>query len=119
MFRRRYRLSREVYEATQKQYTGYIEQEAARGWENVEPPQRNYFIDPMTYAHRLKTRPLLMLNALWDEFVPREATLDFQHACGDCPLVWFPTTHSTIWVLYPLIASRIYGFLRGAFALQA
>jgi len=117
VLRRRYRLPREVYEDTQKQYTGYLEEVATRGWDNVEPQERNFFIDPMTYAHRLKTRPLLMLNALWDEFVPREATLDFQHACGDCPLVWFPTTHSTIWVLYPLIASRIYGFLRGALAL--
>jgi len=111
VFRRRYRLSRDDYEAIQKRYAGYVEQVAARGWENVEPPERNFFIDPMTYAHRLKGRPLLMLNALWDEFIPKEATLDFQEACGNCPLVWFPTTHSTIWAFYPGIARRVRTFL--------
>ena len=112
VFRRRYRVPRQAYEAMQKQYAGYLEQVAAKGWENVEPPERNFFIDPMTYAHRLKSRPLLMLNARWDEFIPKEATLDFQHACGDCPLVWFPTTHSTIWAFYPGIARRVRAFLR-------
>lgn len=119
VFRRRYRLSREAYEATQKQYAGYLEEVAAKGWENVEPPDRNFFIDPMTYGHRIKNRPVLMLNAMWDEFIPREATLDFQRACGDCPLVWYPTTHSTIWAFYPGIAGRVQRFLDSAFTVPA
>jgi hypothetical protein len=31
----------------------------------------------MTFAHLLQQRPLLMINARWNEFIPKEATLDF------------------------------------------
>jgi len=45
--------------------------------ENVTPVRKSFLTDPMTFAHLLQQRPLLMINALWDEFIPKEATLDF------------------------------------------
>jgi len=111
VFRRRYQLPQEQYDATQAQYAAYLQRVEKEGLENVEPPDRNFLVDALTYAHRLRNRPVLMLNAVWDEFIPRETTLEFQRACGECPLVWYPTTHSTIWAFYPSIAGRVQRFL--------
>jgi fermentation-respiration switch protein FrsA (DUF1100 family) len=52
----------------------------------------------MTFAPYLRERPILMINALWDEFIPRQATLDFWKACGKPDIKWFPAAHATIWL---------------------
>ncbi|HEX9896949.1 MAG TPA: alpha/beta fold hydrolase [Dehalococcoidales bacterium] len=113
-FRKQYRFEQKDYEDYQKSYEQYLQDVAVRGWENIEPARQSFFIDPLTYAYRLKKRPVLMINALWDEFIPRENTLEFQKACGGCELIWFPTSHATIWSFYSLIARRIYRFLHTA-----
>jgi cephalosporin-C deacetylase-like acetyl esterase len=114
-FRKQYRFEPKDYEDYQKSYEQYLQEIPVKGWENVEPARPVFLIDPLTYAHRLKGRPLLMINALWDEFIPRETTLDFQKACGECELNWYPTTHATIWLFYPSIAGHINRFLRNSF----
>jgi hypothetical protein len=68
----------------------------------------------MTFAHRLRKRPVLMLNARWDEAIPKEATLDFWEAAGKPPITWFPATHPSIWLWYPLIRAKILGFIKSA-----
>jgi hypothetical protein len=72
-------------------------------------------IDPMTYACNLRQRPLLMINARWDEAVSAAAALDFWEACGQPEIMWLPATHATIWLWYPLILRKIAGFLRAGF----
>jgi pimeloyl-ACP methyl ester carboxylesterase len=114
-FRKQYRFEQKDYEDYQKSYSQYLQDVSIKGWENVTPARQSFLIDPLTYAYRLKKRPLLMINALWDEFIPRESTLDLQKACGECELIWFPSSHATIWLFYPLIAGRIYRFLHTAF----
>jgi pimeloyl-ACP methyl ester carboxylesterase len=114
-FRKQYRFEPKDYEDYQKNYAQYLQDVAVKGWENTEPARQSFLIDPLTYTHRLVGRPVLMINALWDEFIPKETTLDFQKACGECELSWYPTSHATIWLFYPVIAGRIYRFLRNSF----
>jgi pimeloyl-ACP methyl ester carboxylesterase len=110
-FRKQYRLDKKDYEEYQRVYHRYLDEITVAGWEKVDPAKQYFLIDPLTYAHMLKERPVLMLNAMWDEFVPRETTLELNQSLGNSELVWFPATHPTIWAFYPIIANYIRQFL--------
>jgi pimeloyl-ACP methyl ester carboxylesterase len=115
-FRKQYQFGKSEYEEYQASYTQYLKDISISGWEKVEPARQNFLIDPLTYTYLFKERPVLMLNALWDEFVPRETTLEFYKTCSNCELSWFPSTHPTIWFFYLLITKRIHGFLHENFS---
>ena len=85
-----------------------------KGFEKVVPSRRGFLTDPMTFAYRLRSRPVLMMNARWDEAIPREAAIDFWEASGRPKIIWFPATHSTIWLWYPYISRKIVNFLRSS-----
>ena len=108
---KRYQRPEAEYNQIQNSYTSYLAEVAKKGLENVTPERKNFLADPLTYARYLQQRPLLMINALWDEFIPKEATLDFWQACGKPPIMWLPATHTTIWLYYPLIRHKIARFL--------
>lgn len=112
-FRKTYRSSDEEYQKNQSSYVRYLREVADKGFDNVLPEQRSFLIDPLTYAPMLKGRPTLMINALWDELIPQEASLDFMNAC-DCKRITFPSTHASIWVWYPMIVRRINDFLKSS-----
>ena len=95
----------------QSAYFEYLENVKSRGFENVDASDFTFQIDPMTFANSLKNRPLLMLNATRDKYVPREAVLDFWEACGKPKIRWFPSGHLGIWAFYPLIAQLSTNFL--------
>lgn len=116
-FRKQYNYTGAEYHQNQRQYAQYLAEIAEKGFENVNPAKKSFLTDPMTFAHLLRKRPVLMINALWDEAIPREATLDFWQACGKPPIAWFPATHASIWLLYPLISRKITRFLRSTFQL--
>ena len=116
--RKRYNRTEAEYNEIQHDYAQYLAEVAEKGFENVTPPRKSFLIDPMTFAHYLRERPVLMLSALWDEYIPREATLDFWEACGKPPITWFPATHTTIWLWYPLISRKIARFLKSTFDRQ-
>jgi len=103
------------YHHLQSSYARYLAEVAEKGFENVDPVRKSFLTDPMTFASYLRKRPVLMLNALWDEYIPRQATLDFWEACGKPAITWFPATHTTIWLWYPFISRKIAGFLRTTF----
>ncbi len=103
------------YHHIQNSYAQYLAEVAENGFENVAPDRESFLTDPLTFAYRLRQRPVLMINALWDEAIPREATLDFWVACGRPAIAWFPATHATIWLWYPIISRKIAGFLGSAF----
>jgi len=113
--RRGYRVSEAEYNNIQNAYTEYLTEVAERGFDQVVPARRSYLNDPMTYACNLQQRPVLMINARWDEFVPREAVEDFWQACGRPDIVWFAATHATVWLWYPAIKRKIGGFLESVF----
>jgi esterase/lipase len=103
------------YQDIQSAYRQYLDEIAEKGFENVTPPREDFLIDPMTFAHLLRQRPILMINARWDEAIPKEATLDFWEEAGKPAIAWFPATHPTIWLWYPFIRRKIISFLKSVF----
>jgi len=116
--RKRYKRTEAEYNHIHNHYVQYLTEVAEKGLENVTPFRKSFLTDPMTFAPYLRERPVLMLNALWDEYIPRETTLDFWKACGSPAITWFPATHATIWLLYPFISRKIARFLRSTFGIQ-
>ena len=102
-----------------RHYPQYLAEVAEKGLENVTPAKECFLTDTRTFAPYLRKRPILMINALWDEAIPRQATLDFWEACDRPTIKWFPGTHSTVWLLYPLMGRRIAGFLTSTFSIQS
>ena len=98
-------------------YQGYLAEVSERGFENVTPFKQCFMTDAMTFAHRLRGRPILMINALWDKYIPRRATLQFWEACGQPSIMWLPGGHAGIWALYPLIGKRVGSFFSSSFNL--
>ena len=107
--------TREAYQKTLNSYMKYLAEVEEKGLEKVKPPEENFWTDPMTFAHRLRQRPVLMINARWDLAIPKEATLDFWEAAGKPPISWLPATHPTIWLWYPIIRGKIIRFLKSEF----
>jgi fermentation-respiration switch protein FrsA (DUF1100 family) len=99
-------------------YPLYLVEVAEKGYDNVSPVKECFLTDAMTFASYLRNRPILMINALWDEVIPRRATLDFWEACGKPTIAWFPSGHATVWLWYPFISRKIGGFLRSTFRIQ-
>ena len=114
-YMRGYSYTEAEYNQIQSQYKQYLAEVAEKGFENVEPVRKGFLTDPLTFASLLRQRPVLMLNALWDGAVPREAVLDFWEACGKPAISWFPATHSAIWLWYPFISWKITRFLDSTF----
>lgn len=105
------------YSQSQNLYTQYLREVAQKGIEKVTPSKKSYLTDPMTFASYLRRRPLLMLNAIWDERIPKQSTIDFWEACGKPQIKWYPATHSHIWLLYPLLLGQITNFLKSSFSI--
>ena len=98
-------------------YPQYLAETAEKGFGNVAPFKGCFLTDALTFAPYLRGRPVLMLNALWDKTIPKEATLDFWEACHKPPIVWLPGTHITFWLWYPVIARKITSFLSSTFGI--
>jgi pimeloyl-ACP methyl ester carboxylesterase len=99
-------------------YPQYLAEVVEKGVENVTPVKPCFLTDTMTFAHRLQGRPVLMINALWDRYIPREATLGFWEASGKPAITWLPAGHASIWLWYPLISRKIIFFLGSTFGMQ-
>ena len=99
-------------------YQQYLADIAKKGFDNVTPVKHCYLTDALTFAPYLRGRPILMLNALWDETIPKEATLDFWEACHKPVIVWLPGTHITFWIWYPIIERKITDFLSSTFGIS-
>jgi cephalosporin-C deacetylase-like acetyl esterase len=112
-----YRRTEAEYQSIQQSYWQYLSEVAEKGLENTVPPRIGFLTDPMTFAHRLRQRPILMINARWDEAVPREAVLDFWQKAGKPAIAWFPATHATLWLWYPLVRQKAVNFLTEIFGM--
>jgi dienelactone hydrolase len=117
IIRRGYRSSQADYIETQQNYARYLAEVNEKGFEDVVPLRNSFLMDTMTFAHLLQPRPVMMINAKWDVFIPREATEDFWRQCGQPEIVWLTAGHSSIWFWYPLIKRRMNTFLRSAFGM--
>jgi dienelactone hydrolase len=117
LLRRVYKLSRAEYLSNQESYTRYLAEVEEKGFENVTPGKNSYWTDPKTFSIYLRDRPVMMLNASFDEMIPKAATLDLWEAYGKPPIKWYPATHASIWMWYPWMGPRIVSFLESVFKL--
>src|SRR4030042_1465093 len=99
-------------------YPQNLDEKAEQGFGNVTPAKECFLTDTLTFAPYLWERPILMLNALWDEAIPKEATLDFWEACNRPSIMWLPGPHVTFWLWYPLIERKITDFLTSTFGIS-
>jgi len=115
--RKGYNRTETEYNQIQSCFAQYLAEVAEKGVEKVTSGMKSFLTDPITYAYRLRNRPILMINALWDEAIPKQATLDFWEACNKPTITWFPATHTTIWLWYPFIRRKITSFLTSTFGM--
>lgn len=99
-------------------YPKYLAEVAEKGFDNVTPLKQCFLTDAMTFAYRLQGRPILMINALWDKYIPRQATVEFWEACGKPAIDWLPGGHAGVWTLYPLMSRKVARFLSSNFSLS-
>jgi hypothetical protein len=114
-FRKGYTCGEEECRRVHAQYPRYLAEVAEKGLENVTPLKQCFLSDTLTYGHRLRGRPVLMINARRDKYIPREAAVRFREECGRPSIVWLPAGHVTIWGLYLVISRNVSRFLGSSF----
>jgi esterase/lipase len=114
LLRWQYKHNEEEFRHNQHSYAQYLSEVGEKGFENVKALKTSYLTDPMTFSGIIRDRPVLMLNAFWDEMIPRVATLELWKSFGRPSLTWYPATHASIWLWYPLMGRRIYEFVESA-----
>ena len=116
-FRKSYTCTEEQCRQVHTQYPQFLAQVAEKGFANVTPLKQCFLTDAMTFGHSLRGRPILMINALWDKYIPNQATLEFWEECAKPAIIWLPAGHASIWALYPLFSKRVGRFLDSSFKL--
>ena len=111
----KYDISDELFRKNQSRYMAYVADVSARGFTNVAPPQLGYLFDPYTFASEIKGKPVLMMNARWDEYFPMETVKEFWQACGRPKQKWLPSGHASAWVFYPLIRRHVVNLFQQSF----
>ncbi|MBN1189555.1 MAG: alpha/beta fold hydrolase [Dehalococcoidales bacterium] len=111
LLRWQYKTGKEEFKRNLKAYYDYLAEVKQKGFENIPAAKNGYLTDPLTFTGYLKDRPVLMLNAFWDEMIPRVSTLDMWKAMDRPEICWYPATHASIWAWYPLMGPRIVRFL--------
>ena len=117
-YRKRYPRTYAQHLEIQENYAEYLKDVSEKGFENVTPSNQSFLTDPLTFAGYLKERPLLMINALWDKYIPRETATELWRACGQQTIKWIPSGHASIWLWYPTIRSSIAAFLKSSLGIS-
>ena len=100
------------------EYDSFLEEVAGVGFDRAEPAHQSFLSDPLTYAEALKGRPLLMINAKSDEFIPAESARDLWNATGRGDILWVPGKHITVWIRYGMISRKVKSYLTSAFGID-
>jgi len=111
-YRKRYQRNEDEHLEIQRSYAKYLKNISEKGFENVTADNQSFLTDPLTFASDLKGRPIKMINALYDKYIPREAVIDLWQACGQPSIKWILAGHASIWLWYPTILRSITDFLK-------
>ncbi|MFC1952054.1 alpha/beta hydrolase family protein [Chloroflexota bacterium] len=117
-YRKRYRRTEAEHLEIQSSYAKYLKDVSEKGFDNVMPVNQSFLTDPLTFARYLKGRNILMINARWDKYIPRETVNELWQACGQPSIKWIPSGHASIWLWYPAIRRSITAFLRSSLDLR-
>jgi dienelactone hydrolase len=97
--------------AIYSRFPAYLAEVAEKGIDRVTPARECFLFDPLTYAHLLKERRIMMINARQDEIVSKDSTLKLWEACGRPRLVWLPGTHAGAYSQSTPISDEIVNFI--------
>ncbi len=97
--------------AIYSRYPDYLTKVAEQGVDNVIPAKECFLFDPLTFAHQLRGRPVLLVNASEDEIVSKDSTIKLWEAYGKPRLVWLPGTHAEAYSQSVPISAEIVNFL--------
>ena len=111
-YRKRYPRTEAEHLEIQSSYARYLEDITDKGFENVTPDNQSFLTDPLTFASYLKQRPILMINARWDKYIPRETVTELWRACDRPAIKWILSGHTSIWLWYPIIRRYITAFMQ-------
>lgn len=90
-----------------------LEEEGITSAEDLDKKVR--LIDPLTFADRVKGKPVLMMNAHFDTSIPRANTLKLWHALGKPQLIWIPTGHFVSFFEMGYVKTKTYQFFYAEF----
>jgi hypothetical protein len=109
-YRKRYTRTETEHAQIMSDYRMYLEQVDRYGFENVPAKHISFVTDPLTFAPSLKDRPVMMINAKYDKYIPVEAATDLWQAIGKPDIKWYPTGHVTLWFWYSSIRNSLSQF---------
>ncbi|MFP4057307.1 MAG: C45 family autoproteolytic acyltransferase/hydrolase [Candidatus Brocadiia bacterium] len=69
-------------------------------------------VDPVQFAHRVDPREVLMINARYDDTVPRQCTEALWEAMGKPAIEWRPAGHYGMSLFIPVVLPRALRFVR-------
>ena len=75
-------------------------------------PRYCFLYDPLTQAHRIKNKDILLIHGLFDTIIPFTSFLSLRKALPHAETLILPASHSTLLFFSPLIYSRIEKFLK-------
>jgi cephalosporin-C deacetylase-like acetyl esterase len=110
-YRKRYRRTESEHQRVMDNYRQYLEKVETHGFDNAATDDKSFLTDPLTFATSLKNRPVLMINAERDKYIPKETVIELWEAIGKPEIRWFPSGHVTLWFRYPAIYRIISEFL--------
>lgn len=113
-YRKRYRRTEAEHMEIQNSYAKYLKDVTENGFDNVTTVNQSFLTDPLTFAGYLKGRHILMINARWDKYIPKETVIELWQAYGQPAIKWIPSGHVSIWLWYPFIRKSIAAFLKSS-----
>lgn len=116
-YRKRYTRTEAEHLRIVEDYSQYLEQVEKTGFETVNASHISFLTDPLTFSKNLRDRPVLMINAKKDKYIPVESATELWEALNKPDIVWIPTGHVTLWFWYPKIRRSISQFI-GMFTQQ-
>ncbi len=70
-------------------------------------------MDPLTYASRVRTKDIFMINGRRDEIIPPACTERLHEAFGGPTIKWYPATHYSLVAYLPDVLLRIRKHVKG------
>ncbi|MBN2239146.1 MAG: alpha/beta hydrolase family protein [Dehalococcoidales bacterium] len=111
-YRKRYKRTEEEHLKIMADYKEYLNRVEESGFENVHAGHISFLTDPLTFSRYLRDRPVLMINAKKDKYIPVENVTELWTAINKPDIKWYPSGHVTLWLWYSSIRDTIWRFLR-------
>jgi cephalosporin-C deacetylase-like acetyl esterase len=111
-YRKKYPRTESEHNSVLEKYRHYLGEVQKFGFDNVDAENISYYSDPLTFAHKLRERPVLMINAEKDKYLHEETVIELWEALGKPRIEWITSGHVTLWLRYSSIYRMISEFLK-------